>query len=618
MKIIKFVLIVLSFASIELCAQDEIRIEPPHWWSGMENSNLQLLVRGDSIGYKELVPQSKNLKINNYHYGDSPNYLFIDLDLSATPDGTYSIQLLKKNEIVGKIDYVLKEREWGAEKIKGFDHEDVIYLITPDRFSNGDESNDSFGNLREIDVDRSLNFTRHGGDIRGIINQLDYIRDMGFTALWSSPLLINDMPKWSYHGYAITDYYRVDPRFGTMEEYIELADSCRSKGIKLIMDQVANHCGKYHWWMQDLPFKDWVNNTDVYVQTNHRRTTNQDPYASDYDRDKMVKGWFVPNMPDLNQENPFLANYIIQNSIWWIETLGLGGIRQDTYPYPDKNFMSNWAGAIMEEYPQFSIVGEEWSYNPLLIAYWLSEANNRDGYQSNLSHAMDFAMQQFIVDGLKEKESWDNGLVKIYEGLANDFHYSQPENLLLFGDNHDMDRIHTQLGEDINLTKMALALIIMMPRVPQIYYGTEILMTNSDSLGNHGVIRSDMPGGWTMDSVSAFTGSGLSDEQKDMQLFLKKLLNFRLESDILKKGSTVHFAPEQGVYALARIMEDEIVLLIINKSDDVIDIKSDRFDEILNKKKVVMDIINDKSKNKSLGEIKISPKDFKILKIDLI
>jgi glycosidase len=352
------------------------------------------------------------------------------------------------------------------------------------------------------------------------------------------------------------------------------------------MDQVANHCGSEHWWMKDLPFEDWINYQSRFeagekpLFSNHKRTTNQDIYAAKIDSKEMTEGWFVDTMPDLNQDNPFMAAYLIQNSIWWIETAQLGGIRQDTYPYPDKIFMSDWAGAIMKEYPNFSIVGEEWSYNPLLVGYWQKGAKNNDGYESNLRSSMDFPMQRAMAEALKEEEKWDKGLIKIYEGLANDFHYPSPKDIMVFPDNHDMDRIHTQLGQDASLTKMAMAYLLMLPRIPQIYYGTEILMENSDKPGDHGLIRTDFPGGWPGDAVNAFSGEGLTEDQKDMQHYLKTLLNFRKNNKIIHEGKTVHFSPKEGVYVLFRIKNDDVVVLILNKNDQEFELDLSRFKEI--------------------------------------
>src|SRR5690606_35061375 len=485
------------------------------------------------------------------------------------------------------------------DEYRGFDISDVIYLITPDRFANGNTTNDKFQNLKETTINRANDYGRHGGDLKGITNHLNYIEEMGFTAIWPCPVLTNDMPRSSYHGYAMTDFYQVDPRFGTLVDYRELADKAREKGIKLIMDQVANHCGSEHWWMKDLPFKDWVNYQEDFTNksdlktSNHRRTSNQDTYASNYDKELLNNGWFVSAMPDLNQRNPFMANYIIQNSLWWIETLGLGGIRQDTYPYADKAFMANWAGAIMDEYPNFSIVGEEWSYNPLLIGYWQTGANNRDGYESNLRSTMDFAMQRLIVEALTESEQWDQGLVKIYEGLANDFHYASPKDIMVFPDNHDMSRIFTQLNENVSDTKTALSYLLVLPRIPQIYYGTEILINDTAKPGDHGLIRTDFPGGWEGDAVNAFTAEGLSADQKDMQSYLKKILNYRKYSKAIHEGKTLHFAPDNGVYVLVRMLNDETVVHIINKNETPIELDLTRYNEIGLDGKRVRNIITD-------------------------
>ena len=406
------------------------------------------------------------------------------------------------------------------------------------------------------------------------------------------------MPEQSYHGYAMTDFYQVDPRFGSLAEYIDLARQAQKKGIKLIMDQVANHCGLNHWWMNDLPFSDWVNYQDRFeagaplINSNHRRTTNQDHYAAQYDKERMNQGWFVKQMPDLNQRNPFLATYLIQNSIWWVETLGLGGIRQDTYPYPDKYFMQRWAGAIMREYPNFSIVGEEWSYNPLLIAYWQDGQQNKDGYSSNLTHSMDFAMQKAIQNGLINDETWDKGLIEIYEALANDFAYAEPHRLMAFLDNHDMDRAFTQYKENPELLSMALTTLLILPRVPQIYYGTEILMENTNNPHDHGRIRGDFPGGWSGDVVNAFSSQGLTQTQIDLRNQLKTLLHYRKNSKAIQKGKLIHFAPFDGIYAIFREFEDEKLLLILNKNEDKVTIDLERFNELQLEGKTLWNVID--------------------------
>ncbi|MFD0933227.1 glycoside hydrolase family 13 protein [Psychroflexus salinarum] len=577
----------LNLFSVDLNAQD-LRVEPPNWWVGMEMNNIQLMVHAEDISTYQPKLKYDGVQIAEVHQADSPNYLFIDLSISEEAKaGTFEIKFKKKGAKNLSFDFSLNSREKSAKDYVSFNHEDVVYLITPDRFANGNTKNDVVETLRETKVDRNNNYARHGGDIQGIIDHLDYISDMGFTSIWSSPLLTNDMESSSYHGYAITDFYEVDPRFGDLELYKELSQKASEKGIGLIMDMIANHSGSGHWWMDDLPFSNWLNYQDLYEEgkdipnSNHKRSTNQDPYGSELDSKIMHKGWFVPTMPDLNQENPYLAKYIIQNSIWWVETLGLHGIRQDTYPYPNKAFMSDWAGAIMKEYPNFNIVGEEWTTDQLLVGYWQQGQNNSDGYNSNLRSVMDFPMQMKIVQALNEgNEGWGNGLTKIYEGLANDFYYPRPKDVMIFPDNHDMDRIFTQLNKDIGKTKMALGLILSLPRTPQIYYGTEILMENSDKRGDHGLIRTDFPGGWEGDAQNAFTGENLTDKQLDFQSFLKKILNFRKTSEAILEGEMVHFAPFDGIYPVFRIHENEIVAVFLNTNDTSKNVDLSKFEEL--------------------------------------
>jgi glycosidase len=596
----KVAFIIVLFISSSIFSQVK-KLEPPFWWVGMKNTQLELMVYGENISKYKPSIENPSIQLVEVKRTENENYLFLKLSLENATPGTFKIDFFKngrRNNFA--IDYQLKERIPNSEKRQGFNSSDVIYLITPDRFANADTSNDIVKELKETKIDRKNDYARHGGDIKGITNNLDYIDEMGFTAIWSTPVLTNDMKQSSYHGYAITDLYQPDPRFGTLDEYIELAKKSKEKGIKLVMDQVANHIGSEHWWMKDLPANDWINYQTEFLEgeivtTNHRRTTNQDSYAAIVDSERMTEGWFVSTMPDLNQRNSLLSNYLIQNSIWWVELLDLGGIRQDTYPYPDKEFMSKWAGAIMTEYPNFSIVGEEWSLNPLLVGYWQDGHINKDGYKSNLTSSMDFPMQRAIVEGLNEDETWGTGFVKMYEGLANDFSYTNPSKIMIFPDNHDMSRIYTQLNEDITKTKMALGYMLALPRISQIYYGTEILLSDAAKPGDHGLIRTDFPGGWKKDKVNAFTGKGLSSDQKEMQSFLKKVLNYRKNSEAIHSGKTIHFAPEKGVYVLFRVLDDEVVAFILNKNEKAFKLDLNMFNEIGLKGKEVRNIIsNDK------------------------
>jgi neopullulanase len=579
------ILSLLAFCSlIHLGIHAQLRhVEPLNWWVGMKDPRLQLMVHGTDVGNTVPVIDYPGVKLIKVSKADSRNFLFIDIliDKAARP-GQVPIRFMRDGKTMHTYPYTLRKRDEGAARTKGFDGSDVIYLITPDRFANGDSTNDVVAGMAEKRVDRKGEGARHGGDIRGIIDRLDYIRDMGFTAIWPQPMLENNMPAYSYHGYAITNHYRVDARFGTMEEYLALSTKAAERGIRLIFDGILNHTGTGYWWMDDLPFRDWLNYADTKTRTNHNRTVNQDPYASASDRDIWVKGWFDVSMADMNGANPYLADYLIQNSIWWVETLKMGGIRQDTYGYSDKDFLRRWSCRIMEEYPGFNIVGEEWSLNPLIVGYWQRGKKNSDGYVSCLPTVMDFPLQNTLVHALKEEEDrWGTkGLIKLYEALANDFHYADPSRLMVFADNHDMDRIFTQMGRDAALTRMALTYLLTTRGIPQIYYGTEVLMDNTGFPGNHGVIRSDFPGGWKGDLADAVTGRGLTEDQINMQQYLKKLLNWRKRNKVIWEGKLMHFAPSGGVYVYFRYDRSDTVMVVMNKNREPVSLDMQRFSEM--------------------------------------
>ena len=584
---------VVAFATVS--AQ---RIEPLNWWIGMKNPTLQLLIHGEQLG--ETIPfiDYPGVSIERVHQADSKNYLFVDLRIApTTKPGTFTIQFKKAGNTIYSHPYRLLARQPDASQVKGFSPADVIYLIVPDRFANGDAANDVVMGTKEATVNRKAEGSRHGGDIRGLINSLDYISEMGYTAIWPTVVLENDMAAYSYHGYAITNHYKIDPRFGTLDEYKELAAKARQKGIKLIFDEVLNHTGTNYWWMKDLPFKNWLNYPDSLVRTNHRRTVNQDVYASNYDKDRMSNGWFDATMPDMNGQNQFMANYLIQSSIWWIETCQLGGIRQDTYGYSDKKLLTQWSCRILNEYPNFSLVGEEWSLNPLVTSYWQAGKKNADGYQSCLTSIMDFPLQSALVEALKEQEGSDfgNGMTKLYEALANDFVYANPTANLIMGDNHDMDRLYTQLNEDLGLTKMALTYLLTVRGIPQIYYGTEVLMQNTGYHKHDGLIRSDFPGGWKTDSVNAFTGVGLNTDQQAMQNYLKKLLNWRKNNPVIATGKTLHFAPFDGIYVYFRYTSDKTIMVVMNKNANPVEVDPKRFAEITSGKSMAHSVLTNQA-----------------------
>jgi glycosidase len=569
------------------------RAEPLNWFTGMKNPRLQLMVEGPGIGSAQPSLVYPGVRIEKVIPADSKNYLFIDLYIQpGTKPGTLPIIFHYPQQKKDTLRYQLLSRQRDPRELKGFQSTDVVYLIMPDRFANGDPSNDVVEGMKEASVRRDLPGGRHGGDLRGIINHLDYIKDMGFTAIWCTPLLENNMATYSYHGYSITDHYRIDPRYGTMDDYRELAMKARQKGIKLIFDEVLNHCGSEHRWMKDLPMKNWINKADAYQITTHRRTTNQDPYASNYDKDLMTRGWFDKTMPDMNSENPLVANYLIQRSIWFTETLQLGGIRQDTYGYSNKDFLQKWSCRMMEEYPNYSMVGEEWSYNPLIESYWQKGKKNHDGYQSCLNTVMDFPLQQALIQGIREQEQpyTSTGLTRLYEALANDFAYANPNQMLVFGDNHDMDRLYTQLNEDSALTKMAITYLLTMRGIPQFLYGTEILASNSTHPNDHGYIRIDFPGGWKGDAVNAFTGEGLSTSQKNIQQFMRQMLHWRQQHPAITSGKTLHFAPFDGMYIYFRYAPGDTLMVVMNRNEKEMMLDTRRFAEIISQESTVVPI----------------------------
>lgn len=592
------------------------RVEPPFWWEGMRNRQLQIMVYGENTA--ELIPEIEydGITIKRTDLVKNGNYLFIYLDIGQqAPPGKFIIRLKnKQGHAVDSIGYELLARQRDAALRKGYDSSDVMCLVTPDRFVNGDTGNDNVEGMDDK-VKRGDKSGRHGGDIRGIINSLDYIADMGFTAVWLNPVLENNQPKTSYHGYSTTDFYKVDRRLGTNSEYKELCSKGRAKGVKIIMDMIMNHCGSKHWWMDDLPSDDWINNPNDYFITNHRRTTLRDPYASDYDRKHFTDGWFVPTMPDLNQRNPLLADYLIQNTLWWIEFLHLAGIRMDTYPYSDKEFMKDWTCAVMDEYPELNICGEEWSLNPAILAYWQKGKDNSDGYTSSLPGLLDFPLQNALKTALVAEETWNEGMINLYEALSNDFLYPDPFKHVIFPDNHDMSRIFTQLNEDVGLFKLAISYLATMRGTPQFYYGTEILMSNAGD-NSHGNIRSDFPGGWPGDKVNAFTGKGLTNQQKEARSFLKKLLNWRKTASAIHDGKLIHFVPANGVYTYFRFNDKMKVMVVLNKttSRQVIDLK--QFSEILDKPTVAKNILTGRKITLN-DKLMVNSKEPLILEIDL-
>ena len=580
----RILLVLLLLAATPVLAEFE-RIEPPFWWIGFKETKLQLMFYGEGITHLEPSIEHAGVTLSRIERVSSPNYLFLYIDIAAeTRPGTFDIRFSGPHGAFAQ-PYQLRKKNPDPSRTGGFGTADAIYLITPDRFANGDPGNDFAPGLGDA-VDRTDPAKRHGGDIQGIRDKLDYIAELGFTAIWLNPLLENRMPTHSYHGYATTDFYRVDPRFGSNEQYRELVETARGKGIGVIMDMIVNHIGSGHWWMQDLPTDDWLNFQESPVMTSHEHITEQDPYASGYDQSRYSDGWFVESMPDLNQRNPLLADYLTQNALWWIEYLGISGIRMDTYPYPDKHYMTEWTRRVMSEYPQFNVVGEEWTSNQPSVAYWQRGQNNHDGYVSYLPSLMDFPLQEAMRAALVSEEGGrmsdgsPAGLLRLYQILGNDFLYADPASLVVFPDNHDMSRIFTQLGEDYGLYRMALAWVLTVRGTPQIYYGTEVLMKNPGT-EDHGIIRSDFPGGWPEDPTNSLTGQGLDDQALAAQKYLRTLLHWRKGKTVIHSGKLMHFRPENGTYVLFRYDAQDSVMLILNKNHEATPLKLDRYAERL-------------------------------------
>ncbi|WP_413485046.1 glycoside hydrolase family 13 protein [Shewanella baltica] len=652
----------------------DLTLEPAFWWAGMHNPELQLMLY--SRDFPSLPQQLKvdiqgqGITLKSLEHTDNPHYLFINLDLSQAAPQIFELVISntdsasKTNTPLYRLPYTLQARVKGSRERQGFSNKDVIYLITPDRFANGDTSNDNQADMLEPVAANSLSNpsnpyypdARHGGDIAGISQHLAYLAKLGVTQLWINPLLENNQAQYSYHGYSITNLYRVDPRFGSNEDYKALVAKANKLGLGVIKDVVVNHIGSNHWWLNDLPSQDWLNDatkTQLHNReskpdliqsaetkssaikssvtsprfTSHRRTTVQDPYAAAQDHIDFVDGWFTDTMPDLNQSNPKLATYLIQNSIWWVEYARLSGIREDTYSYADKGFLAKWSKAVMAEYPNFNIVGEEWTANPITVSYWQKGKINADGYTSDLPSLMDFPLYEKLIASLNEPETWDTGFIKLYEMLANDVVYADPSQLVLFDGNHDTNRIFSLVKENIDLYKMALTYVLTAKRIPQLFYGTEVLMTSPTEGRHDGVVRSDFPGGFANSATNAFTGQGLSESQRQTQQFVRTLLNYRKQSPALQSGDLLHFVPQDAVYvqfrcvlnaplsaeqkaeALKSLIQNnsltqhnactqpsaDKVMVIYNKNEKIVTLDINRFVSVLGDSGAATDIISGKT-----------------------
>ena len=586
----KSILLAIFFFS-QLWSYNIEHLEPPFWWTDMKSNKLQLMVHGPNIADLRPSISYDNIRIVDVKTLDNPNYLFIKLEMSKNVQpGQFDINFLKDNKTIIKHNYTILERNMNSINRSGFGPKDAIYLITPDRYANGNPKNDTVLELIEK-ANRKNKDSRHGGDLKGIIDHLDYISDMGFTQIWLNPVLENNQPKYSYHGYSTTDYYNIDARFGSNELYKKLSAKAKEKGIGIIMDLILNHIGSGHWWMNDLPSKDWINFEGEFIQTNHIHEAVHDPYLTKSQKDLFTNGWFVETMPDLNQDNEFLSTYLIQVSIWWIEFADLSGYRIDTYPYVNKNFLSQWSKRISEEYPNFNYVGEEWTSNVTMVSYWQKGSKTYDDYESFIPSMMDFPLQSALNKAIQSEERWDSGIGNIYRVLSNDFQYGDPYNLVVFAGNHDMKRIYSELNENMNLYKMAMTFISTVRGIPQIYYGTEIAMTSTE---DHGQLRKDFPGGWANDRVNAFVDTGLKSNQLEAKRFLKKLLNWRKNNAAIINGKMIHYPVRDGVYIYFREYKNDLVMVAMNNNERKMRIDPQRFYEVIKDRKSGKDIFNDK------------------------
>lgn len=558
------------------------KVAPSFWWAGMKNPELQILLYGENLALSDVSVSGEGIFLKETVRQDNPNYLLLYLDLSEAKAQTFQI-LLKNGKKKLQIPYELKSRVRRGEDVKGFTSEDVLYLIMPDRFANGCPENDVIDGMREKTVNRADGFARHGGDIQGISSHLDYIADLGVTAIWLNPTQENDMESGSYHGYAITDYYQIDRRFGSNEDFCALVEKAHEKDLKVVMDMIFNHCGSENYLFKDKPSKEWFNYRSNYVQTSFKTASVMDIHASAYEKKIATDGWFASVMPDFNQRNRHVARYLIQSSIWWIEYAGINGIRQDTHPYADFDFMSQWCKEVLDEYPYFNIVGETWLNSNMLVSYWQKDSKLAAPLNSNLPTVMDFPLQALMNQAFDEETGeWGGGLYKLYDYQTQDLVYANPMNLLTFLDNHDTSRFAQtdEMAKNLKRYKQAMVFLLTTRGIPQIYYGTEILMTGDKGKGD-GDLRKDFPGGWQGDTRNCFAKNGRTALENEAFEFTRQLLNWRKGNQVIGKGSLKHYSIQNGVYVYQREFNGKSVVIIMNGTDDSKELDLAPYQEIL-------------------------------------
>lgn len=554
------------------------KIEPVSWWAGMNNPELMLQCYGRNIGDASVEINYSGVTVTKTETVENPNYLFVFLNISSTAKpGKFNIVFKKNKKTIAKCEYTLNERRAGSRDRTSFGPEDAMYLLMPDRFANGNPANDNVKGYTQ-GVNRTNLGERHGGDIQGVIDHLGYLEDLGITALWITPFFDNNDSQYSYHHYAVGDYFKVDPRLGSNRDYRNLSDSCHAHGIKLILDVVPNHCGAVHYWIKDLPAQDWIHQWPTYTSSNYRMTAWTDPHASKADIEVLEKGWFAGNMPDLNLENPLLFKYLSQAYIWWIEYGNVDGLRVDTYPYNNIHVASLFMKNFLDEYPNLNIVGECWVKSPLEIAYYQSGNNNKDGFDSHLQSVMDFVLKDKLHEAFNERDSWDHGMPKFYTHFAQDFAYPNTNMIMNFLDNHDIDRFSVSVNRDVNKYKMGIAMLLTVRGYPQIYSGDEIML---DGLpGNYEGYRFDFPGGWKEDSRNAFTAVGRTSEENEVFNYMRKILRFRKKSKALQTGKMTQFIPYDGIYVFSREADGERVMMVFNNSTNAQLVNPARYQEL--------------------------------------
>lgn len=575
------------------------KVAPSFWWAGMKNPELQILLYGEDLALSDVSVSGEGIYLKETVRQDNPNYLLLYLDLSEAKAQTFQI-LLKHGKKKLQIPYELKSRVRRGEDVKGFTSEDVLYLIMPDRFANGNPENDVVDGMREKKIDRADSFARHGGDIQGISNHLDYIADLGVTAIWLNPTQENDMESGSYHGYAITDYYQIDRRFGSNEDFCALVEKAHERNLKVVMDMIFNHCGSENYLFKDKPSKEWFNYHSNYVQTSFKTASVMDIHASAFEKKIATDGWFTSVMPDFNQRNRHVARYLIQSSIWWIEYAGINGIRQDTHPYADFDFMSQWCKEVLDEYPYFNIVGETWLNSNVLVSYWQKDSKLAAPLNSNLPTVMDFPLQALINQAFDEETGeWGGGLYKLYDYQTQDLVYANPMNLLTFLDNHDTSRFAQtdEMAKNLKRYKQAMVFLLTTRGIPQIYYGTEILMTGDKGKGD-GDLRKDFPGGWQGDTRNCFAKNGRTALENEAFEFTRQLLNWRKGNQMIGKGSLKHYSIQNGVYVYQREFNGKSVVVFMNGTDDSKELDLAPYQEILPRENA-LDVLTGKNVNLS-------------------